>query len=51
MAAASFGQRLAPLEGGRSAATGREQATELRQENEVRAQIVLDGGGAGGVCK
>jgi PAS domain S-box-containing protein len=47
IATESFQQRLALLEAERKAANEREQAAELRLENEVRTQMALDGANAG----
>jgi PAS domain S-box-containing protein len=47
IATTSFQQRLALAEAERKAANEREQAAELRLENEVRTQMALDGANAG----
>jgi PAS domain S-box-containing protein len=47
IATASFQQKLALTEAERKAANEREQAAELRLENEVRTQMALDGANAG----
>jgi PAS domain S-box-containing protein len=46
-ATASFQQKLALVEAERNAANEREQAAELRLENEVRTHMALDGAKAG----
>jgi PAS domain S-box-containing protein len=47
IATASFQQKLALMEAERMAANEREQAAELRLENEVRTHMALDGASAG----
>jgi PAS domain S-box-containing protein len=47
IATASFQHKLALVEAERKAANDREQAAELRLENEVRTQMALDGANAG----
>lgn len=47
IATASFQQKLALVEAERKAANEREQAAELRLENEVRTHMALDGANAG----
>jgi PAS domain S-box-containing protein len=47
IATASFQQKLALAEAEREAARAREQAAELRLENEVRTHMALDGANAG----
>jgi PAS domain S-box-containing protein len=47
IATASLQQKLALAEAERAAANEREQAAELRLENEVRAHMALDGANAG----
>jgi PAS domain S-box-containing protein len=47
IATASFQQKLALVEAERRAANEREQAAELRLENEVRSHMALDGANAG----
>jgi PAS domain-containing protein len=47
IATASFRQKLALVEAERKAANEREQAAELRLENEVRTHMALDGANSG----